>query len=78
MSGPGADPDPAWQIRVNGKEEALAAATVLELLRARGIDPAARGIAVARNGAVVPRRDWGTAALAPGDEIEIVRPLSGG
>lgn len=64
-------------IRVNGKDETLSVATVLELLRVRGIDPAARGIAVALNGAVLPRRDW-SAALKPGDDIEIVRPLSGG
>lgn len=65
------------RIRVNGKEEALAAATVAELLRARGID-GARGVAVAVNGTVVPASTWRERPLASGDEIEIVRPFGGG
>jgi sulfur carrier protein len=65
-------------IRVNGQQERLAAATVLELLRAKGVDPSARFVAVAVNGAVVPRRAWHTARIGAGDDIEIVRPLPGG
>ncbi|MGH6975448.1 MAG: sulfur carrier protein ThiS [Stellaceae bacterium] len=64
-------------IRVNGRDENLAAATVADLLRARGIDRP-RGIAVAVNGAVVPARRWTEVALAPGDAIEIVKPFGGG
>ena len=64
-------------IRVNGKDEALTAGNVAELLRARGID-GSRGLAVAVNGIVVPARAWGERALAGGDEIEIVRPFGGG
>jgi sulfur carrier protein len=64
-------------IRINGKDEILAAANVAELLHARGIDKP-RGLAVALNGAVVPARLWGTRALVAGDEIEIVRPFGGG
>jgi len=65
-------------LRVNGSEELLAITTVQELLRRRGLDPAARGLAVAVNGALLPRRQWDSARLAAGDEIEIVRPLGGG
>lgn len=65
-------------IRINGEERRLEAATVAELLRAEGVDPARRGVAVALNGAVVPRGAWPAAALAPGDEVEIVKPVSGG
>ncbi|MGH6959366.1 MAG: sulfur carrier protein ThiS [Dongiaceae bacterium] len=65
-------------IRVNGQQEELTAATVLELLRAKGIDPSGRFVAVAVNGAVVPRRDWMTARVGADDNIEIVRPMSGG
>lgn len=65
-------------IRVNGQEEELTAATMVELLRAKGIDPSGRFLAVAVNGAVVPRRDWMTARIGAGDDIEIVRPMSGG
>ena len=64
-------------IRVNGREEPLTAATVAELLRARSID-GRRGVAIAVNGVVVPSRTWDGLALAPGDEIEIVRPFGGG
>jgi sulfur carrier protein len=66
-------------LRINGKVEAGDAATVAELLRRRGIDPAsARFLAVAVNGAVVRRADWATARLGAGDEVEIVRPMQGG
>ena len=64
-------------IRVNGRDETLAAATVAELLRARGIERP-RGVAVAVNGAVVPARRWSELALAPGDAVEIVKPFGGG
>jgi sulfur carrier protein len=64
-------------IRINGKDERLAAANVAELLHARGIDKP-RGVAVAVNGAVVPSREWAGKILAAGDRIEIVRPFGGG
>ena len=64
-------------IRVNGKDETLAAPTVAELLRARGIERP-RGVAVALNGTVVPAAQWPRRALAAGDEVEIVRPFGGG
>ncbi|HYH17693.1 MAG TPA: sulfur carrier protein ThiS [Azospirillum sp.] len=65
-------------IRVNGAEAPLTARTVAELLAGHGIAPETRGVAVARNGVVVPRRAWDTTALEPGDTLEIVRPLQGG
>ncbi|HEY0833288.1 MAG TPA: sulfur carrier protein ThiS [Azospirillum sp.] len=65
-------------IRVNGADEPLGARTLAELLAGRGIAHDARGVAVARNGAVVPKRAWGSTALEPGDTLEIVRPLQGG
>jgi sulfur carrier protein len=64
-------------IRVNGKDEALAAPTVAALLRARGIERP-RGVAVALNGTVVPAAAWPGTPLAAGDRIEIVRPFGGG
>jgi sulfur carrier protein len=64
-------------IRVNGRDERLAAATVADLLRARGIERP-RGVAVAVNGAVVPARRWTEVALAAGDAVEIVKPFGGG
>jgi sulfur carrier protein len=64
-------------IRVNGREELLQAATVAELLAGRGI-LRAKGVAVAVNGAVVPASSWGSARLAAGDQVEIVKPFGGG
>jgi sulfur carrier protein len=40
--------------------------------------PSPRGIAVARNGAVVPKSSWETTPLVPGDRIEIVTAAAGG
>jgi sulfur carrier protein len=64
-------------IRVNGKDEQVGAATVAELLAARGITKP-KGVAVALNGAVVPASGWAAAKLAAGDRIEIVKPFGGG
>ena len=65
-------------ITVNGETRPLCAATVLELLRDERLETKRVGLAVARNGAVVPRRAWPETALADGDRIEIVKPFSGG
>jgi sulfur carrier protein len=48
------------------------------LLAAQQIDPAKPGVAVAINDAIVPRAEWPKAVLRDGDEVEIVRPHSGG
>jgi sulfur carrier protein len=66
------------RLRINGIEEEVAVATLAELLSARGVNPKARFLAVAVNGAVVRRADWPERPLSPGDDIEIVRPLQGG
>jgi sulfur carrier protein len=65
-------------IQVNGKSEPLAAATLAALLAEKEVDSGQRGIAVAVNGAVVPRAQWPATALKPGDSIEIVRARQGG
>jgi sulfur carrier protein len=66
------------RLRINGEEAEIAAATVAELLVARGVDAKAKFLAVAVNGVVVRRAEWPSQALAPGDRVEIVRPLQGG
>jgi sulfur carrier protein len=66
------------RLRINGVEEEIAAATLAELLAARGVDPKSRFLAVAVNGAVVRRAEWPGVALAAGDTVEIVRPFQGG
>jgi sulfur carrier protein len=65
-------------MRINGKVEDIAPATLASLLAARGIDPALRYLAVAVNGSVVPRRDWPSLLLVASDDVEIVRPREGG
>jgi len=66
------------RVRINGVEEELAVATVVELLVALGVDPAARFLAIAVNGIVVRRSEWPSRSLSRGDDVEIVRPFSGG
>ena len=66
------------RLKINGKEAELAATTIAELLAEQGIDPKARFLAVAVNGAVVRRAEWQAAALTAGDNVEIVRPFQGG
>jgi sulfur carrier protein len=65
-------------IRVNGESEPLAAATLDVLLAEKAVDTEQKGIAVALNGAVVPRAAWPATRLKPGDSVEIVRARQGG
>jgi sulfur carrier protein len=65
-------------IRINGESEPLGAATLEALLAEKAVDSGQRGIAVALNGAVVPRAAWRDTRLKPGDSIEIVRAKQGG
>ena len=65
-------------IRINGEDEPLVAATLAALLAEKAVDMAQRGIAVALNGAVVPRASWPQTPLHPGDAVEIVRARQGG
>jgi sulfur carrier protein len=66
------------RVRINGVEAEVAAATLVELLIERSIDPKARFLAIAVNGAVIRRGEWPALGLSPGDDVEIVRPLQGG
>jgi sulfur carrier protein len=66
------------QIRVNGESEPLVAATIEVLLAEKAVDTGQRGVAVALNGAVVPRAAWRDTPLKPGDSVEIVRARQGG
>jgi sulfur carrier protein len=66
------------EIRVNGESEPLGAATLEALVAEKAADTAQRGIAVALNGAVVPRAAWRDTQLHPGDSVEIVRARQGG
>jgi thiazole synthase len=64
-------------VSVNGKgQSAPAGTTVAGLIGLLGFDPAR--VAVERNQEVVPRKTWADAALAEGDQIEIVAFVGGG
>ncbi len=64
-------------VTVNGKprelEGPLSVAAFLEAL-----DINARQVAVALNGEVVPRSEWGRATVNDGDTVEVVRAVGGG
>jgi sulfur carrier protein len=77
MSGPTV-PIGVVELFVNGERRRVAAANVRALLGVLGLDHGGRGLAVARNGEVVPRGAWETTTLAPGDRIEIVGAVQGG
>lgn len=64
------------QITLNGETRRVSAATVAELLREIGLDT--RKVAVERNEEIVPRSTYAAAALAPGDQLEIVHFIGGG
>ena len=67
------------EIRVNGESEPFATPKTLEtLLAEKTVDTGQRGIAVALNGAVVPRAAWPDTVLKAGDSVEIVRARQGG
>ena len=66
---------------VNGEPRESEAADIEALFRAEaeetGLD-SPQGIAIALNGRVVRRRDWGATRLGEGDRVEIVRAMQGG
>ena len=66
------------ELWVNGERRQVAAPDVRALLTVLGFDPGGRGIAVARNGEVVPRSAWEMTTLTPGDRIDVVGAVQGG
>jgi sulfur carrier protein len=65
------------EIVLNGERMPLEQATLAELVEQRA-SAGRRGIAVALNDAVVPRRAWPTTRLKAGDRVEIVKVMVGG
>ena len=76
MKGPAAPS--TMELWVNGERRCVPARDIRSLLVALGLDPAGRGLAVARNGEVVPRAAWDTTVLTPDDRIDIVGAVQGG
>jgi sulfur carrier protein len=66
-------------VAVNGTATELAdGATVAGVLAGLGVENAARGVAVAVQGEVVPRGEWMSLALRDGDRVEVVSAIQGG
>ncbi len=64
-------------LTVNGKPTELEEETGLELfLQDHGVD--SKFVAVAYNGTVLQREEFGTVTLGQDDVVEIVRPVGGG
>jgi sulfur carrier protein len=65
-------------ITINGEVEPLSAPNIAALLTQLELAAERRGIAVARNGAVVPRAQWADTPLSAGDRLEILIARQGG
>jgi sulfur carrier protein len=66
-------------IEANGRIlDVPAGATVRDVVRLLGADPDERGVAVAVDGAVVPRSRWPETAVAAAQRVEVVRATAGG
>ena len=64
-------------VTVNGEATAVPeGTTIAELVAERAALP--RGVAVARNGEVVPRSTWASTPLATGDDLELLVAVAGG
>lgn len=64
---------------INGEDRQFAdPMTIAQLVRDLGRDPTNPGTAIARNGDVVPRRQWDDVRLVDGDAIEVVVAVGGG
>jgi sulfur carrier protein len=66
---------------VNGEAREVGEGTTLVDLipqREAASSGRARGIAVARNGEVVPKAEWAAVEVQPGDRIEVLNAIGGG
>lgn len=63
-------------ITINGEPKELKAATVESFVRSCSL--CSPYVAVALNGEVIPRSEWGRANLKSGDHLELVRAVGGG
>ena len=66
-------------VELNGRPEKLPeGATVADAVNVVGVDGDSRGVAVAVDGEVVRRTEWGTTTLADRQAVEVVRAVQGG
>jgi sulfur carrier protein len=65
-------------IYINGELKPFTSGAVSDFIKRLGYEPLQRGIAVAVNDEVIPRRDWAMHVLQPGDRVEVVVATQGG
>jgi sulfur carrier protein len=64
---------------LNGQPRRLPQGATLELaVREAGAPEDGRGVAVAVDGEVVPRREWADTTLAEGQRVEVLSAVQGG
>jgi thiazole synthase len=67
------------RIELNGEPAELAeAATLVEAALAAGAAESRRGVAIALDGEVVPRSEWGSTPLREGAAVEVLAAIQGG
>ncbi len=65
-------------ITVNQQSYSVLPACSLQQMLSSGIQPQANGIAVAVNQVIIPKAQWDTYTLQPGDNITIIKATQGG
>ncbi|MFN2488173.1 MAG: sulfur carrier protein ThiS [Actinomycetota bacterium] len=66
-------------LKVNGeRREVERAATIADLIADLGHDARGTGVAIALNGEVVRRAEWGSTALHEQDRVEVLGAAQGG
>jgi len=63
-------------VKINGKSEEVQGATVLDLLKAKNIDP--HMVAVELNARMLERDHLGTTPVKEGDQVEFLFYMGGG
>ena len=67
------------RVELNGEPRELeAGATLADAVAASGAEPDRRGVAVALDGEVVPRAEWGSTPVGEGQRVEVVAAIQGG
>jgi sulfur carrier protein len=64
------------QVKINGKSEEVQGPTILDLLKAKSIDP--HMVAVELNSAMVERDQFGATKIKDGDALEFLFYMGGG
>ena len=64
------------QVKINGKTENIQGGTVLDLLKAKNIEP--QMVAIEVNDSMLERTHLGTTTLKEGDQIEFLFYMGGG